>query len=181
MSLDHGIGTLKDFQQQLAQRVQSAQRTHHGESCYLACCTATRRWLFELAHTQHILAGEVPMPVPFTRPWYVGLVNYRSQLIGVIDLDVFVGAEPTPWQSTDRVLLLSAALPIRCAFRINQTTSVIDRAHLSPVVPHTALTSPSPSWITKNFTDTDGQHYHYVDLVTLINLPAFLDIAQLPV
>ena len=180
MSLDLGIGTLKNFQQQLTQRLQSAQRTHQSESCYLACRTDTQRWLFELAHTEQILAGEVPMPVPFTRPWFKGLVNFRSQLIGVIDLDVFAGAEPMPWQTNDRVLLLSSALPIRCGIRITQTTSVIDRTHLSPVTPSPALTSHQPSWVTQTFTDANGQSYYCVDLVALMALPAFLDIAQLP-
>lgn len=180
MSLDPGTSTLKNFQQQLTHRLQSAQRTHQSAACYLACRAAKSHWLFELAHTEQILAGEVPTPVPFTRPWFIGLVNFRSQLIGVIDLDVLAGAESMPWQTNDRVLLLSSALPMRCAIRITQTTSVIDRAHLNPVMTSPALTSHQPSWVTQTFTDTNGQSYCYVDLVALMALPAFLDIAQLP-
>jgi hypothetical protein len=57
---------------------------------------------------------------------------------------------------------------------------VIDRTHLSAVVPSPALTSHQPSWVTQAFTDANGQSYYCVDLVALMALPAFLDIAQLP-
>jgi len=107
------------------------------------------------------------------------LVSHRGQLIGVIDLEGFAGVDPKPWQQSDRLLILSSALPVRCAIRVTQMIGVIDQAHLNPAhfnpkVPIAA----APRWAPHSFTHADGSHYLSVDLMTLIALPSFLDIAQ---
>jgi twitching motility protein PilI len=168
------FGTLQSFQQQLAQRLQHAQLSPGNTQAYLACATSMQRWLFDLAHAEAILSGEQPTKVPFTRHWYLGLISHRGQLIGVIDLDGFAGAEPRPWQRGDRLLVLSSVLPLRCAIRVTHMIGVIDQAHLCRADP----TTNSPSWAAHSFTHHDGSHYLGVDLAALMATPSFLDIAQ---
>jgi twitching motility protein PilI len=157
------LGSLQAFQQQLTERLHSAQQAQQREQFYLACTMGARRWLFELGHTDQILAGEIPTPVPFTRPWFLGLVNHRGQLINVIDLDGFAGAAPRPWQREDRLLVLSSDLPLRCALRVTPSATEADHR---------------PGWLPHRFIAADGTDYLSVDLVALMALPAFLDIAQ---
>lgn len=178
MQADARRATLQEFQQQLTQRLRSAQQARQDTRAYLACTTSTRRWLFELAHTDQILADETPTPVPFTRSWFLGLVNYRGQLISVIDLDRFAGAETPPWQRTDRLLVLSADLPLRCALRVAPTTRVIDRTHLRSANVAANTLEAIPAWVADRWVATDRQDYFSVDLFALMASPAFLDITQ---
>ena len=173
------LGSLQSFQQQLAQRLQFAQKSTRSAKSYLACATGRQRWLFDLTHTDEILGGEQLTPVPFTRDWYLGLISHRGQLIGVIDLEGFAGADPKPWLQGDRLLALSSALPVPCAIRVTQMIGVIDQAHLNPahVNPKVPSATP-PSWAPHSFTDSDGSHYFGVDLMMLMAQPSFLDIAQ---
>ena len=170
------LGSLQHFQQQLAQRLQHAQKSEAKTKSYVACVTGQQRWLFDLAHTEEILSGEQPTPVPFTRHWYLGLVSHRGQLMGVIDLEGLLGADPKPWQPSDRLLILASALPVRCAIRVTQMLGVIEQAQLDT----SAAIAASPSWAPHCFTHRDGSHYLCADLLMLMALPSFLDIAQHP-
>jgi twitching motility protein PilI len=175
------LGSLQSFQQQLAQRLQHAQKSNRSAKSFLACATGRQRWLFDLTHTDEILGGEQPTPVPFTCDWYLGLVSHRGQLIGVIDLEGFAGADPKPWQQSDRLLALSSTLPVPCAIRVTQMIGVIDQAHLSPAHFNPKVPSATPpSWAPHSFTHSDGSHYFGVDLMMLMAQPSFLDIAQYP-
>lgn len=94
--------------------------------------------------------------------------------MGVIDLEGFAGADPKPWQHSDRLLILSSTLPVRCAIRVTQMIGVIDQAQLNPL----AATDTPPIWAPQRFVHRDGSHYIGIDLMTLMALPSFLDIAQ---
>lgn len=173
-STGHRRGSLQSFQQQLAERLQRAQTSQGSARSYLACATGRQRWLVDLDHTEEILGGEQPTLVPFTRHWYLGLVSHRGQLIGVIDLDGFAGADSKPWHPSDRLLILSSALPVRCAIRVTQMIGVIDQVQLNPV----AATDTPPSWAPHHFVHRDGSRYIGIDLMMLMAMPSFLDIAQ---
>jgi hypothetical protein len=110
-----------------------------------------------LTHTDEILGGQQPTPVPFTRDWYLGLVSHRGQLIGVIDLEGFAGADPKPWQQSDRLLALSSTLPVLCAIRVTQMIGVIDQVHLNPAHFNPKVPSATPpSWAPHSFNHSDG-------------------------
>lgn len=166
--------TLHEFQQQLSRRMQQARGAQASAQSFIAASTGTRRWLFELAHTAEMLPQAELTPVPFTHPWYLGLINHRSQLTGVIDLDAFAGAPSVRWQAGDRVLALSAALPLRCAIRVAQAPAVVDRARFRPAGTGQA------AWCPQSFTDADGLRWDRVDLPVLMATSAFLDIARRP-
>lgn len=175
------LGSLQSFQQQLAQRLHHAQKSNSRKTSYLACATGKQRWLFDVTQTEELLGGGQPIPIPFTRDWYLGLISHRGQLIGVIDLEGFAGANPAPWQPNDRLLVLSNALPVPCAIRVAHMIGVIDQANLSSAHPNTVgLSATPPSWATHSFAHSDGSHYLGVDLMMLMAQPSFLDIAQYP-
>ncbi len=167
-------GTLREFQQQLTQRMQQAHREHAAAQSCMAISTGTRRWLFDLAHTTELLPLTDLTPVPFTRDWYLGLISHRSQLTGVIDLEAFAGASQAQWQTGDRLLALSHALSIRCAIRVVQVIGIVDRKRFI----ETPVDTLQVDWCPRAYVDTEGLHWHWVNLPALMNTPAFLDIAR---
>ena len=71
---------------QAAQDLQPAQPT----AKWLACISPQNRYLFTLDHTGEIIRGANVTKVPFTQPWFCGLISLRGKLHGVIDLPEFL-------------------------------------------------------------------------------------------
>jgi twitching motility protein PilI len=163
---------LRDFQQHLARRLQAAANLHGTTQDCVAASTVTRRWLFDLACAAEVITVPTLAAVPFTLAWYLGLISHRGELTGVIDLDGLTGAPVTPWADTDRLLVLSPALPLRCAIRVSQLTGIVDRTALraAPRAPEL------PDWSPLSYDDDDGVRRAWVDLDVLMRNPVFIDI-----
>jgi twitching motility protein PilI len=164
---------LRDFQQQLAHRLQLAAAARGTLQDGIAALTASYAWLFSLAHAAEVIAVPALTTVPFTQPWYLGLFSHRGELTAAIDLDGLLGAPIPPWRATDRLLLLSSSLPLRCAIRIAHLTGIVDRASLCESERDPQL----PAWAPALFADADGVHRAWVDIDALMRDPAFLDIS----
>lgn len=163
---------LRDFQQQLSRRLQQAASLRGTVQDCVAGATAARHWLFELAFIAEVIAVPAITAVPFTRPWYLGLVSHRGELAGVIDLDGLTGAPVAPPHERDRLLVLSPALPVRCALRVAQLGGTLDRASLRAVATDPGL----PSWASISYEDAAGLRRTRVDIESLVCDPAFIDI-----
>ncbi len=163
---------LRDFQQQLARRLQQAASVGGATQDCIAASSGTRHWLFDLAHAAEVIAVPALAAVPFTRPWYLGLLSHRGELAGVVDLDGLAGAPVRPWGETDRLLVLSPALPLRCALRLSQVAGIVDRAAMHAVVRDPAL----PDWSPASFEDAGGVRRAWIDIDALMRDPAFIDI-----
>ncbi len=164
---------LRDFQQQLSRRLQQAAELHGAAQDCVAGATTARHWLFDLAFIAEVISVPAITTVPFTRPWYLGLVNHRGDLAGVIDLDGLTGAPVAPARDGDRLLVLSASLPVRCALRVAQLGSTLDRASLRELVPDAAL----PAWASTCYEDNAGFRHNWLDIDALLRDPAFIDIS----
>ncbi len=167
-----GHAGLRDFQQQLAQRLQQATAVRGQTQDCIAASTAARHWLFDLASTAEVIAVPALTTVPFTLPWYLGLINHRGELAGVVDLDGLCGAPIQPWCATDRLLVLASALPVRCAIRLSHLAGIVDRQ----VMRQTARDRSLADWSPLSFEGTDGVRRAWVDIDALMRDPAFIDI-----
>lgn len=164
---------LRDFQQQLSRRLQQAADQRGSAQDCVAGATAARHWLFDLAYVAEVIAVPAITAVPFTRPWYLGLVNYRGDLAGVIDLDGLTGAQVASPREGDRLLVLSPSLPVRCALRVAQVGGTVDRTALQAVEPDPGL----PAWASEGYEDAAGIRRTRVDIDALMRDPAFIDIS----
>lgn len=165
---------LREFQQQLAQRLLLARQSPASLSTAIAVDTGQGHWLFDLSQTAEIITPPAPTPVPRVRPWYLGVIHHRSEITGVIDLDGFLGAPVPPWCATDRLLVLAPALSPRCAIRIARiqtmpATSQLRMLERDPV---------APAWVPARLADSDGGCWNRVDAAALLSDPAFIDIRQ---
>ncbi len=163
---------LRDFQQQLAHRLQQAATVRGQIQDCIAASTGTRHWLFELACAAEVIAVPALTAVPFTRPWYLGLINHRGELAGVVDLDGLSGAPVQPWCATDRLLVLSPALPLRCAIRLSHLTGIVDRTAMREAGRDHDL----PDWSPLSLEGADGVRRAWVDIDALMRDPVFIDI-----
>ncbi|WP_295493835.1 chemotaxis protein CheW, partial [uncultured Ralstonia sp.] len=74
---------LHEYQAMLARRLQEARAKASTDS-FLGVQIGERYWLLSLADTGEVLDFQAPARVPLTQPWYLGLVNARGNLLGVI-------------------------------------------------------------------------------------------------
>lgn len=112
---------LRAYEEELLERMQAAKSG--GERVHqLGLSIGGRRWLLDLTEAGEIVAPGALTPVPLTQPWYLGLVNVRGALLGVIDLARYLGEDSSPGATgnASRLVTFSPALGFNCALRVDQ-------------------------------------------------------------
>ncbi len=114
---------LRDYQAQLLARMQAASGGAGAAPSQLGLEIGARRYLVELAEAGEIVPLAPPTPVPLTQPWYLGLVNVRGNLTGVIDfaryLDGESGEAPAAAPGA-RLVTIAPALGVNAALLVSR-------------------------------------------------------------
>lgn len=118
--------SLRDYQRQLAERTTSAQESPAGSSRQLSFLAAGSGWLINLNDATEIMPVPAMTPVPGTQAWFLGLINHRGKLTGVIDFDHFLGGQSASSKTLGRLIVLSDRFPTACALRVAAVTGLID-------------------------------------------------------
>jgi len=111
---------LRAYQEELLERMQAAKSGNGERVQQLGLGIAGTRWLLDLTEAGEIVPGGPLTPVPLTRPWYLGLVNVRGALLGVIDLARYLDQDAPAPMGAGRLVTFSPALGFNCALRVDQ-------------------------------------------------------------
>jgi len=163
---------LREFQRQLVERTQLARSGSSSEQMRLAVQAGDQRLLLDVAHTAEVIAYESVKRVPHTCAWFLGLINCRGRLTGVIDLSGFLGRSVSPAQDSDRLLVLSDTLAVPCALRVSRVTGLVS---LSSFTSQSKPADESP-WVRSFFVDRESRAWRLLDLPLLMEDPAFLNV-----
>jgi len=163
---------LREFQRQLVERTQLALSSSNSGQMRLAVQAGDQQYLLDVVHIAEIIAYEGVHPVPHTCAWFIGLINCRGRLTGVIDLSGFLGCPVRPAQDSDRLLVLSDTLPVPCALRVSRVTGLVS---LSGFISQSRPAGES-SWVSSFFVDRESRAWRLLDLPMLMEDPAFLDV-----
>lgn len=160
--------SLKDFQNQLTSRLQSAS-TQPVNASRLGFRVAGHNWLVDLADINEVLPVPAILQVPGARRWFRGATNIRGNLYAVSDLGDFLFAKPTPDSASNRLLLAHAKLGVNAALVVEQTLGL---KHLSQLAPG----EQAGEWpfATQHFQDGDGTDWIEIHLATLLADPNFM-------
>ena len=82
---------LRDLQSRLAGRLQAARSEGVKVAAWLAVQAGGRNYLMPLGQSGEIFPWAGVQPVPYTKPWFLGIANLRGTLAGVIDLASLLG------------------------------------------------------------------------------------------
>jgi twitching motility protein PilI len=161
---------LREFQEYLAQRLNSAAR---GEitSALLGVESGGKRWILNLADSGEIIPLPSLVAVPLVQPWFAGMANIRGNLFSVVDFSLFRGGDPTPRTSNARLVLIGSRFGINSAILVNrmlglrpaETFSVTDDA-------------PEFTWIGSVLADAEGMRWNRLDVPALLADPKFMQI-----
>jgi len=147
---------------------------------WLAVEAGGQRYLFPLVQSGEIFSWTGVRPVPYTKPWYLGVAALRGGLQGVVDLAQLVqgGARSAP--TSERVTSESRLVSLHGALGVNAVLLIDRLLGLRQPAGFVRMDGPSggmPSFVTRVLTDGEGRAWHEVDLQALAGDPEFLAIA----
>lgn len=169
---------LRELQTRLASRLQAA-RSEGVSASWLAVIAGDENYLFPLVQSGEIFPLANIQVVPYSRQWFLGVVNLRGGLYGVVDLASFLGdgsARTRTEQalSESSVVTFNAALEINCALMVDGLAGLRKAEAFSSVV---APPEGSPVCFGNRFTDHNGAHWQEINLRSLAQTPEFLSIS----
>ncbi|HSW19411.1 MAG TPA: chemotaxis protein CheW [Ramlibacter sp.] len=169
---------LRELQSRLASRLQAA-RSHGMQAAWLAVEAAGQRYLLPLAQAGEIFSYANPQPVPYTRPWFLGVANLRGGLCGVIDLAAYIAGRAPPQRSDaaraeSRLVALNAILGVNCAVLIDRLAGL---KGLDGFASSSAAPPEAPAWFGSGYTDPQGVYWQEINLQALSQQPQFLSIS----
>jgi twitching motility protein PilI len=169
---------LRELQSRLASRLQAA-RTEGVQASWLAVEAAGARYLFPLAQSGEIFPFANAQPVPYTRPWFLGVANLRGGLYGVVDLSSFIDDRAPAMRSDasraeSRLVALNALLEVNCALLIDRLAGL---RNLDAFASSSEPPQGSPAYFGSGYTDANGAYWQEINLQALSQQPQFLSIS----
>ncbi len=169
--------SLIEFQGRLAARLRGAQQ-NRSESRWLAVVAGAHHLLLPLSQSGEISNWETPTPLPHARDWFVGLLNLRGVLCGVVDLAAFldgdgVGEARPRAAAYSRLVQFSPRLEINCALLVDNLAGLRMPSQLQA---DAQASTPGPAWLGAPLQDTAGQTWRELNLEVLSQDPRFLQV-----
>lgn len=163
---------LRSFQQELATRLAS-KTAAQVESSRLGIASGGERWLIRLADAGEVVAVPPVVPVPLTKPWFLGLANIRGNLHSVVDFPGFLGRAQVASGSLARLILLAGRGDGESVgIVVERVLGLRNLAQFGEA----EAGATGPSWHVARWQDADGSTWQEIDLGMLARDPAFLQV-----
>ena len=164
---------LVDFQRALWARLQKA-RAADVQDAHLGVVSGDMSWLLPLPEAESVLPLPPIAPIPVVQPWYLGLVNVRGNLCGVVDFALFRGAEPTVRNKNTRLIVMSQQ-----RFKVNAALMVAQILGLRNLSQFTVRprSTEAPPWLRAEYEDASGKLWNELDMNALTSDERFMKVA----
>ena len=145
---------------------------------WLALEAGGGRYLVPLAQAGEVSPEVVAQRVPYTRPWFLGVVNLRGNVCGVVDLAHFLAVDALGVRSEAPVVdahlvTFNASIELHCALRVDRLAGLRGRDDFVRAGP--ALEG-APPYFGRIHTDAAGLHWQEIQLRALAQTPSFVAI-----
>jgi len=167
---------LRDLQQRLAQRLQTAQ-TQADSPSWLAVRVSRSHFLLPLSQSGEIFPLAGIARVPYTQAWFAGVANLRGGLVGVVDLQRFMdpqaGVRDEQALAQVRLVTLNVELGVNCALVVDDLLG-LRRAEMFKSSEDAAIAAPA--YFGRRFQDEQGVVWQELNLQLLSQTSAFQEI-----
>lgn len=172
---------IRELQTRLANRLRTARDEGLSVS-WLAVKSGGRNYLLPLAQSGEIFPITSVQSVPYVQPWFLGVVNLRGGLFGVVDVARFMADEtgggltaaPRPRSTSQAIVVtLNAALDVNCALLVDVLAGLRNPQVFTRAEPPGA---DAPAYFGNRFTDASGEPWQEINMQTLSQHPRFLSI-----
>lgn len=154
--------SLREFQQDLSRRITEAAVTE-APAARLGVQVGSEYWLIRLEEAGEVMPVPAIAPVPLTYPWFRGLANVRGNLLSVIDLAAFQGAEPTPATPEARLLIIAERYQVSAALLVNRMLGLRNLQHLVP-----QPNGGDRAWESARYAERDGRLWRELAMNDLV-------------
>lgn len=163
--------SLQDFQRQLAERLQAATQGS-GTRSKLGFVAGGRQWLTDLSQINEVVAVNQLTPIPWTRPWFVGMASVRGALFGCTDLALYQDLPSTAGKGEHRLLLAHPRFGVNAALRIDRALGLrnVEEMTAAPAGDGAA------DWIESRWQDAAGGEWTEINMRKLVTSPRFLAV-----
>jgi len=155
--------SLRQFQQDLAQRLQSA-KAQPAAATRLGVQCGTGYWLIDLADAGEIVPVPDILPVPMTKPWFVGVTNIRGSLYSVA----------APRSQDNRLVLAGARFGINAAIMVTRILGLRNPRDFTPT--GEAVPAGDAPWMGTHWRDGESRLWHELKLQQLVEHQDFLQV-----
>jgi len=163
---------LRTFQKELASRL-ATKTAAQVESSRLGLASGGERWLIRLSDAGEVVTLPEIIPVPLTRPWYVGIANIRGNLYSVVDFARFLARDSAVAGGASRLVVFGPrAGGMNAGIVVQQVLGLRNIAELAPTAPP----EDAPAWYAQRWMDGEGHAWQEIDLAKLAQDPAFLQV-----
>ncbi|MDP3842388.1 MAG: chemotaxis protein CheW [Oxalobacteraceae bacterium] len=166
---------LREFQAQLAQRVQAAQNSAERNLNQLGVMIGDTHCLLDLQQTSEILPVRSITKVPLTLDWYLGLSSIRGNLVGVVDFPRFLGYAATELDAACRIIIFSRGLSLHGGLLVPRVLGLRNPQQMAPA-PDAEPASALSRWTTQCYRDEQARLWMQIDLAALVQDPRYLQI-----
>ncbi len=168
---------LRDLQARLASRLQAAKAEGLSIS-WLAVRAGGADYLLPLAQSGEIFPLPAVQPVPYSQSWFLGVVNLRGGLFGVVDLAAFIGgvapARTEQYWAEASVVTLNSALEINSALLVDALAGL---RHVGAFSGSEPPPEGAPPYFGNRYVDADGSRWQEINLQQLSQMSEFLSIS----
>ena len=163
-------GSLREFQQQLTQRLSEASGAASA-STRLGVQAGSRQWLLKLDDAGEVLSVPEMTSVPLTHSWFIGLANIRGNLAGVVDFSAFMGEAPAPRTPESRLVLIAERFGAYSSLLVSRVAGLRNLEQFQ----QGAGGSERP-WVGAQYRDPDGGIWHELNIDALVAHDDFLRV-----
>nr|WP_315260307.1 chemotaxis protein CheW [uncultured Duganella sp.] len=167
---------LRQYQVQLLERMQAARSGAAVGGRELGVLIGGHPCLLDLTQISEIVPPQAAAPVPLTQDWYLGLVNVRGHLTGVIDLARYqrqAAGDSAPAER--RLITFAPGLGFNCALLSERVLGLRKLAEMAPA----PAADGAPAWSSQRFRDGDGRQWTRIDLALLVQEARFSHVGLL--
>lgn len=167
---------LVQFQQRLNSDLEDANQK--GELSSLIGFRANgRNWLMELGDLREIDGvppGERVQKVSITKPWVLGIANFKGYIYTLVDFQMFLGGDQAALGLNARALLLNQKFIIQSALVVPEVSGLVIKGELTQVQPEGGKFSSQ--WSVAAYQGKDGTVWEMLDLLALSESPEMMNI-----
>lgn len=163
-------GSLREFQAHLAERLAGA--SEQSAAGLLGVQSGADHWLLKLSDSGEIVPLAPLTTVPLTQPWFAGIANIRGNLYSVVDFAAFQGHQPTPQNTSSRLLLIGTRYGSNAALLV---TRLLGLRKIDDLTPAPADPDDAP-WAADAYTDHEGRCWKMLDVRRLLDDERFMEI-----
>jgi twitching motility protein PilI len=144
----------------------------------LAVQVGSANYLLPLTQSGEIFSMATLANVPYVQPWFMGVVNLRGGLFGVVDLASFLKVSSTrsrteqAWAQT-RLITFNVDLEINAALLVDALIGLRRQDAFVGVMPPPA---GAPEFFGQLLVDAQGASWQEINLRTLAQSAEFLSI-----